>query len=327
MQIGGGNVESEILLNFLDLPHGSTFRKSTFSRIQSAIREEIKSISNDSMIKSRDKEIKATIGERMFAKFLEKKLDPKDVRLTVSYDMGWNKRSSGHKYDSISGHGFVLGGINKKILNHRCLSKCCRICDKVEHTNELMTPHECPKNHNGSSKSMETEAIFRMVKEGFYQQGYSISTIISDDDSTMKANLKHSFKSKIEAGLMREEDWPRTKNNVKKKDNGRLPLDIEEPKFLADFNHRVKTVGKRFYELASAPQKTSQVDSSLARRMKLNWGTMMKQVRHMQWEKEEEKIKQKIMAPVGHLFGNHEYCGNWCYVLKARKEKKKIFTT
>ena len=56
-----------------------------------------------------------------------------------------------------------------------------------------------------------------MVKEGFYQQGYSISTIISDDDSTMKANLKHSFKNKIEAGLMREEDWPHTRNNVKEK--------------------------------------------------------------------------------------------------------------
>ena len=316
MQIGGGHSESEILLNFLDLPNASTFKKKTFSRVQTAIRTVIETISNDSMIQSRNEEIKATIGETLFAKFLKKKLHPKDVQLTVSYDMGWNKRSSGHKYDSISGHGFVLGGIKKKILNHRCLSKCCRICDRD--TENQKTPHECPKNHNGSSKSMETEAIFQMVKEGFYQHGYSISTIISDDDSTMKANLKHSLKEKVEEGLMREEDWPRTKNNVKKKDNGRLPLDIEEPKFLADFNHCVKTVGKRFYELTSAPQRTSQVDSSLARRMKLNSGTMMKQVRHMDWEKNEKQIKQKIMAPVEHLFVNHEYCGKWCYVLKAR---------
>ena len=170
---------------------------------------------------------------------------------------------------------------------------------------------------------METEAIFRMVKEGYYNQGYSIGTIISDDDSTMKANLKHSLKEKIQAGLMRQEDWPRTRNNTKRKDNGRLPLDIEEPTFLADFNHRVKTVGKRFYELASAPQKSSKVDSSLARRLKSNWGTMMKQVQHMQWEKEEIKIKRKMLASVEHLFGNHEYCGNWCYVLKATREKKK----
>ena len=30
-----------------------------------------------------------------------------EVQLVVMYDMGWNKRSSGHKYDSISGHGFL----------------------------------------------------------------------------------------------------------------------------------------------------------------------------------------------------------------------------
>ena len=30
--------------------------------------------------------------------------------------MGWNKRSSGHKYNSISGHGFLMGEINTKIL-------------------------------------------------------------------------------------------------------------------------------------------------------------------------------------------------------------------
>ena len=89
MQIGGGNAESEILLNFLDLPHGSTIRRFTFSRIQTAIRAEIKNISDESMIKSRNKEIKATIGERLFKNFLKKKLDPKDVKLTVSYNMGW----------------------------------------------------------------------------------------------------------------------------------------------------------------------------------------------------------------------------------------------
>ena len=78
---------------------------------------------------------------------------------------------------------------------------------------------------------METEAIFQMVKEGFYQHGYSISTIISDDDSTMKANLKHSLKEKVEEGLMREEDWPRTKNNVKKKTMGDYHWTLKSPSF------------------------------------------------------------------------------------------------
>jgi len=28
---------------------------------------------------------------------------------TVSYDMGWSKRSTGKVYDSLSGHGFLIG--------------------------------------------------------------------------------------------------------------------------------------------------------------------------------------------------------------------------
>ena len=40
------------------------------------------------MITSRNEEIKATIGENLFEKYLCKKLNPKNVKLTVSYDMG-----------------------------------------------------------------------------------------------------------------------------------------------------------------------------------------------------------------------------------------------
>ena len=323
MQIGCGNAESETMLNFLDLPHGSTFKKSTFSRIQSALRKETVLISDESMTKATGAEIEATVSEDLYKKWLKKKNTANEIKLTISYEMGWNKRSSGHKYDSISGHGFVVGGFTKKIMNHRCLSKCCSICDKAKRKSTVPEQHECPSNHDGSSKSMETEAIFRMVKDAVYNKKYTIATIISDDDSTMKANLKHSLKEKVSAGLMQKHEWPKTKKGNFKADHGRLPLDIEEPAFLADFNHRVKTVGKRFYELAKASKKKSGVDTGLARRMKLNWGTMMKQVRHMTWGNNKKEIKEKLSAPVEHIFGNHKFCGSWCYALKAEKEGKK----
>ena len=143
------------------------------------------------MIDSRDEEIKATLGEEIFLKYTKNELNPQQVKLTVSYDMGCKKRSSGYKYDSISGHGFVMGGKTKKNFNHRCLSKCCSIFDKPGQNETIATPHECPKNHYDSSKSMETESIFQMVKERFYHQRYSICTIISDDNSTIKFNMKH----------------------------------------------------------------------------------------------------------------------------------------
>ena len=96
------------------------------------------------------------------------------------------------------------------------------------------------------------------------------------------------------------------------------PLEIR-----LDSNHRVKTVGKSIYALALLPKKESDVTKELAARMKTYWGTMLKQIRYLHWNQENKKIKEKVLAPVEHLFGNHKYCdAEWCYVLKAEKENK-----
>ena len=210
--------------------------------------------------------------------------------------MGWNKRSSGNKYDSISGHGFLLGGNSRKIINYRVMSKCCTICAKAERLKEEAAQHECPKNHEGSSKSMECESIYLMVKDSFYNQQFTCSTIVSDNDSTMKSNLKHSWEEKVKQGKMTMDEWPRTAKNKPKKDNGRLPMDIPEPSFLADFNHRVKTVGKSVYALATLPKRDSPVTKEIAERMKTYWGAMLKQIRYLKWHEESEKIKKKSVS-------------------------------
>ena len=322
-QSGCGAAESGTLLAFLDMPHSSTFHKTTFPRVESAMRQEIKVITDTSMLNARDEEIRETIGEEKFIEYKNKTMLPDDVKLTITYDMGWNKRSSGNKYDSSSGHGFVLGGRTQKVINHRCLSKRCSTCKAAENRCVVAKDHECPKNHVGSSKSMEVEAIFRMVKEGYYNHRYTCAVIVSDDDSTMKSNLKHSYKEKINKGLMRAEDWPKTKSGAKKTDNGRLPLEILEPSFLADFNHRVKTVGKQIYALADLPKRDSKVDTALAARVKGYWGAMLKQVRYLNWENDDETIVSKAAAPIEHLFKNHVHCcSTWCYVLKAQNENK-----
>ena len=50
------------------------------------------------------------------------------VGLTISYDMGWNKRSSGHRYDSLSGHAFAIGAYSRRIIDFVVFSKRCSIC-------------------------------------------------------------------------------------------------------------------------------------------------------------------------------------------------------
>ena len=37
-------------------------------------------------------------------------------KLTVTYEMGWQKRSSGRRYDSSSGHAFIIGARSKGII-------------------------------------------------------------------------------------------------------------------------------------------------------------------------------------------------------------------
>ena len=134
LQTGCGSTEADTFISFLDLPNGSSYKSRHFARIQNAIRPDIVKISDSCMDKARHEEIRTTLGEDLYKDFLQKKLTPAQVPLTVMYDMGWNKRSSGNKYDSMSGHGFLLGGNTKKIMNYRCMSKACTTCRAAELT-------------------------------------------------------------------------------------------------------------------------------------------------------------------------------------------------
>jgi hypothetical protein len=54
------------------------------------------------------------------------------LQLTVKYDMGWQKRSSGRKYDSRSGVGTMIGEKTGKILGCGVRIKDCRMCTLAE---------------------------------------------------------------------------------------------------------------------------------------------------------------------------------------------------
>ena len=44
---------------------------------------------------------------------------PKEIRtldISVSFDMGWKKRLTGRLYESISGHGYLIGCRTKNII-------------------------------------------------------------------------------------------------------------------------------------------------------------------------------------------------------------------
>ena len=151
--------------------------------------------------------------------------------------MGWQKRSSGRRYDSSSRHAFIIGGRVKGIIGIFLYSKDCRKCNTAEKIGEETEECDFPKNFEGSSKSMEASAIYMMVEDACYNRFIIIDVIVRDDESTIKAVLNHPS-----IGV---------RGQVHKSSKGKLDQEIPNPSFLADHSHRVKVVAKHIFSVVN----------------------------------------------------------------------------
>ena len=72
-------------------------------------------------------------------------------------------------------------------------AKECRLCFYYEAQSKEPPSHDCPRNYSGSSKDMESEATLSLYESMFYDSKNKIylRSIVSDNDSTMRALLKH----------------------------------------------------------------------------------------------------------------------------------------
>ena len=131
---------------------------------------------------------------------------------------------------------------------------------------------------------MESAGILKICERA-PSKGYNVGVIISDDDTNMRAHLKH-------------------RKSLLKSDKGKLASHIPEPKFLADPTHRVKTFASHIFKLANIPMKKSPVRKSHAKQMKHYWGCFLKQNRY----KTLEEIRFASKAPLAHLCNDHSYC-------------------
>ena len=82
---------------------------------------------------------------------------------------------------------------------------------------------------------MEASAILKMVEDAFYNRFFVIDVIVSDNDSTMRAVLKHPSKG--------------ARGQVLKSSKGKLDTETPEPSFLSDPSHRVKVVAKHIFSI------------------------------------------------------------------------------
>ena len=163
-------------------------------------------------------------------------------------DQAWQRRKIGFDGGkSHSGHNLCIGCNTGKVLNLIVYSKLCRTC-KINRNRGLPIPeHRCSQNFDPelSSKSMEGTASVqhKMAMDGS-DTGAWIHTLLTDDDSTVRANMIHIYKAVADRdypGWNTKEgvgkaniDWPfQWKQNKRGRwyrhyylDRGKLPLQL-----------------------------------------------------------------------------------------------------
>ena len=84
---------------------------------------------------------------------------------------------------------------------------------------------------------MEASGILNMVEDAFYNCFFSIYVIVSNDDSTMRAVLKHTSIG--------------AQGQFLKLSKGKLDKKTPEPSFLVYLSHRVKVVAKHIFHIVN----------------------------------------------------------------------------
>ena len=196
---GKAGQDTAEFLSFLDLPYQQRFER-WFYENQIVVIDVLRDVGNNSISEALEAEIDATVQNKQNMTLEEWLKIPKDqrvpIRLDVSFDMGWQKRSSGKTYDSLSGHAFMIGQATKKVIVQVVYSKACAICSDVEQLNKDPREHDCPKNWEGTPKAMESNTELQMCHNLFDQNKglVYLGSITSDDDSSMRKLLSYPVK-------------------------------------------------------------------------------------------------------------------------------------
>lgn len=263
------------------------------------------------------------------------------IGITIGTDGAWHKRVIGKgTYNSLTGHNFAVGGLSKKILSAVVYSKMCTTCANAAKAGIEAPAHRCSKNFDDqkSSKSMEgAAAIQHCVNVGTQPTGAYVHTLVTDDDSTVRANTKHSYKAEADRdypGWTRKAatDWPFNMDYSKDPpkpvfllDKGLLPLHCPKvEQWLSDIGHRVKCIGGFVFSLKATSKKTLQAGTHLSKgeciKLKKLAGYFLKTPENQELPFEEFCKRASCMYL--HHFNDHSCCSDkWCKVLKSQRQE------
>ena len=318
---GDGGREAERLLGFLGLPNATTMDRRSFSTIEKRIAPVLVQLLEEILQENLEKEVRLVMEKA--APFDQIKFDnwkeavntnntngdllPADYPiLNAATDMGWQGRKQ-----SSSGHAFMVGHETRKVVAWALYSKRCGVCQRAKGRAVAVPPHDCSKNYVGSSKAMEARAVLEMYVALYRSKQVKLGLIVSDDDTTMRSKLKWNnhdhminFNTTITPTVTSKNGILRTRP-----DKGCIPVDMPQPLFGADPNHRTKLVGKQVYGLAKRKKEDNFTMTEMdAYRIKHNYGYMVRSIPDL----EEAQYCKAATAVVDHHFGKHDDCGTWC---------------
>ena len=141
-------------------------------------------------------------------KAVEEEVQDGGEGLTVSYDAGWSKRGSGRSYNSNTGHSVLIGAKSRKCLKFAVRTKVCNVCDCAKSRHQDPKPHKCFKNWEGSSKAMEPDMAYSMIKD-LADEGHQVDKLVMDNDATTMHKVKQ-----INDNIQKISDKNHTKKGV-----------------------------------------------------------------------------------------------------------------
>jgi hypothetical protein len=249
-------------------------------------------------------------------------------KLHASYNMAWQQKGSGHVYNSLSGHGALIGMHSRKVIALVIKCKACSVCAawKKKHGDLECLPHQCWKNHNGSSGSMESAGLLELIVEVFDKFNVVIHRLCCDVDSSIRADCQWSNADYMKnngtdvlpmvpkkVGINKGKLQPRP-------DKGKLPSHIPEPCFVADPNHRRKGLTGELVKMdKSNNNKRFTMTCMDSTRVGKNFGYMACTLKdHPQCE-----FISVATAVLDHHFDVHDHCGAWCKRQHETEEQQK----
>ena len=330
---GDGGTEAQRTLSLCGLPNSTTFRGSSMTKIEDETFLATKPIMDEALLESLIAEVKATPQQSTFdvqawEKCLRNGEQPAINNrpfVSVSMDMGWQKRSSGRRYDSNSGHAFLVGKELRKPIAFCLKSKFCRCCTHWlnKEKDSPIPVHDCSKNHTGSSGSMESAALLEMIEELFFSKHTTVKFVITDDDSTMKANCRWTnYDWAIHHGV----PCPKEGKEIGERKSGKLKYPVPEPKFLADPAHRKKTLSNHLWKLKKKGLRKENpstgnfglVEGDIVR-LSRYYICMARQLK----DAPREDWLNSGKAVLEHHFDNHEFCRSCFCKRKDQSEEER----